>query len=101
MKFPNFAWRLWTACLAYMMICTPPNSFNVSMMPCATFTAVNLNLYNGGTALLPIFTMGKAFFADGRRLLPLAIQAHHAVCDGYHIGRFLAAPQGNIDGFEG
>ena len=50
---------------------TPPNSFNVSMMPWATFTAVNLNLYNGGTALLPIFTMGKAFFADGRRLLPL------------------------------
>lgn len=80
---------------------TPPNSFNVSMMPWATFTAVNLNLYNGGTALLPIFTMGKAFFADGRRLLPLAIQAHHAVCDGYHIGRFLAALQGNIDGFEG
>ena len=80
---------------------TPPNSFNVSMMPWATFTAVNLNLYNGGTALLPIFTMGKAFFADGRRLLPLAIQAHHAVCDGYHIGRFLATLQGNIDGFEG
>lgn len=36
---------------------TPPNSFNVSMMPWATFTAVNLNLYNGGTALLPIFTI--------------------------------------------
>lgn len=26
---------------------------------------------------------------------------HDAVCDGYHIGRFLAALQGNIDGFEG
>ena len=26
---------------------------------------------------------------EGKRLLPLAIQVHHAFCDGYHIGLFV------------
>ncbi|CDX00004.1 CatA-like O-acetyltransferase [Desulfitobacterium hafniense] len=24
-------------------------------------------------------------------MLPLAIQCHHAVCDGYHVGKFVEA----------
>ena len=49
--------------------------------------------------LLPIFTMGKYFERDGKRLLPLAIQVHHAVCDGYHVGVFVEKLQGYIDQF--
>ena len=49
--------------------------------------------------LLPIFTMGKFFERDGKRLLPLAIQVHHAVCDGYHVGVFVEKLQGYIDAF--
>ncbi len=26
---------------------------------------------------------------DGRIVLPLAVQVHHAVCDGFHICRFV------------
>ncbi|MDR1193986.1 MAG: hypothetical protein LBK98_07475 [Peptococcaceae bacterium] len=26
---------------------------------------------------------------DGRSRLPVSVQARHAVCDGYHVGRFL------------
>ncbi|MBR7146928.1 MAG: type A chloramphenicol O-acetyltransferase [Oscillospiraceae bacterium] len=78
---------------------TPPNSFNISMAPWTTFTSFNINVYDEGKFLLPIFTMGKHFEQVGKRLLPLAIQAHHAVCDGYHIGLFMEKLQKHIDNF--
>ena len=33
--------------------------------------------------------MGKYYKENDKILLPLAIQVHHAVCDGFHICRFL------------
>ena len=48
---------------------------------------------------LPIFTMGKYFERDGRRMLPLSIQVHHAVCDGYHVGVFVDKLQDKINSF--
>ena len=61
---------------------------------------VNTNAtVDDGKFLLPIFTMGKFFERDGKRLLPLAIQVHHAVCDGYHLGVFVEKLQGYIDQF--
>jgi len=78
---------------------TPENSFNISMLPWLEFTAVNINVYDEGKFLLPIFTMGKYFERDGKRLLPLAIQVHHAVCDGYHVGLFAEKLQENINRF--
>lgn len=64
----------------------PPNIFPVSSIPWVSFTGFNLNVYNEGTYLLPIFTMGKYFQQDGKILLPLSGQFHHAVCDGYYVG---------------
>ncbi|RXZ77777.1 type A chloramphenicol O-acetyltransferase [Paenibacillaceae bacterium] len=64
----------------------PPNTFPISSIPWVSFTGFNLNIYNEGTYLLPIFTMGKYFQHDEKILLPLSGQFHHAVCDGYHAG---------------
>ena len=36
---------------------------------------------------------------DGIQAARLAIQVHHAVCDGYHIGVFVEKLQGYIDQF--
>lgn len=66
----------------------PPNSFTVSMIPWATFEGFNLNLQDSYRYLLPIFTLGKYREENGRTWLPLAMQVHHAVCDGYHACRF-------------
>jgi thiamine pyrophosphokinase len=65
----------------------------------AEFTGLNINVYDEGKFLLPIFTMGKYFERDGKRMLPLAIQVHHAVCDGYHVGVFVEKLQEYIDCF--
>lgn len=64
----------------------PPNTFPISSIPWVSFTGFNLNIYNEGTYLLPIFTMGKYFSQDGKIVIPLSAQFHHAVCDGYHAG---------------
>ena len=67
----------------------PPNHFPVSMIPWTTFEGFNLNLQKGYNYLLPIFTMGKYSEINGQYLMPLAIQVHHAVCDGFHVCRFV------------
>lgn len=67
----------------------PYNSFPVSMIPWLTFEGFNLNLQKGYDYLIPIFTMGKYYQEDCRTILPLTIQVHHAVCDGFHVCRFV------------
>lgn len=67
----------------------PSNIFNVSMIPWTTFESFNLNLQKGYTYLSPIFTLGKYYKEDDKFLIPLSIQVHHAVCDGFHVCQFL------------
>ena len=66
----------------------PENCFNVSMVPWASFTSFHLHTADH-RYLLPIFTLGKFEEHNGKVLLPLAAQVHHAVCDGFHLCRFL------------
>ncbi|WP_432665790.1 type A chloramphenicol O-acetyltransferase [Wukongibacter baidiensis] len=68
---------------------TPNNTFHVSMIPWETFEGFNLNLQKGYDYLLPIFTIGKYYKENEKYILPLAIQVHHAVCDGFHVCRFI------------
>ena len=76
------------------------NLFNYLLLTMIYASSMNVaNVFDEGKFLLPIFTMGKFFERDGKRLLPLAIQVHHAVCDGYHVGVFVEKLQGYIDQF--
>lgn len=76
----------------------PVNTFPVSMIPWESFDGFNLNLEKGYGYLLPIFTMGRYTRDNGRYLLPLSIQVNHAVCDGFHVCRFISALREMIDG---
>jgi chloramphenicol O-acetyltransferase type A len=67
----------------------PVNVFNISGIPWVSFTGFNLNLPTVTDYLLPIFTTGKYFEQNDKILMPIAIQVHHAVCDGFHLGRFV------------
>ncbi|QIQ21396.1 type A chloramphenicol O-acetyltransferase [Zophobihabitans entericus] len=67
----------------------PVNFFNISSLPWVNFTSFNLNVLSNNNYLLPIFTLGKFIEQDNQILMPLAIQVHHAVCDGFHVGRFV------------
>lgn len=78
----------------------PKNSFTVSMLPWTTFDGFNLNLAKGHAYTLPIFTLGKFFLEGELTLLPVALQVHHGVCDGFHTCRFLNELQALLDGIE-
>jgi chloramphenicol O-acetyltransferase type A len=67
----------------------PDNTIPISMIPWSSFTAFNLNINNGGDFLLPIITGGKYSQVNDEFFLPVSLQMHHAVCDGYHAGVFM------------
>lgn len=67
----------------------PPNSFPVSSIPWSSFTGFNLNIYNNNDFFLPIVTGGKYFEQNNTVQLPVSLQVHHAVVDGYHASRFM------------
>ncbi|MGF0164590.1 type A chloramphenicol O-acetyltransferase [Streptomyces koyangensis] len=77
----------------------PPNTFDVSSLPWASFTGFTLDIRDGWDHLAPIFTLGRYTEREGRLLLPLSVQIHHAAADGFHTARLtndlqtlLAAP---------
>lgn len=78
----------------------PMNTFDVSMIPWTTFSSFHLNIAGGGQHLLPIFTMGRFFTEENKTMLPIAVQVHHAVCDGYHVGMFFDKLQNKIAEFQ-
>lgn len=78
----------------------PPNTFPISMIPWASFSGFNLNIVNEADYLLPIITGGKYTEQGGRVLLPVSLQVHHAVCDGYHASMFFKELQSLADSFE-
>lgn len=95
-SFPNFYHECMQDITAYSASTTmmpkpdmPRNTFNISSIPWTDFTAFNLNVHNEGLYLLPIFTIGKFIHQEDKILMPLAVQVHHAVCDGFHLGSFI------------
>lgn len=72
----------------------PQNSFDISCLPWLDFSACNINLFTSGTHLAPIFTIGRYRHRDGRTLMPLAIQVHHAACDGFHVHQLVSQLEG-------
>ena len=48
-----------------------------------------------------MFTFGKYYEQDGKVLLPMAVQVHHSVCDGFHVARMFNELQEMCDGLSG
>ncbi|CAN5440664.1 type A chloramphenicol O-acetyltransferase [soil metagenome] len=78
----------------------PGNTFPVSCIPWIDFTGFNLNIYDDARYLCPIFTIGKYSQRDSQTVIPVAVQLHHAICDGYHasllfelINKLAATPE--------
>lgn len=59
----------------------------VSGLPWLSFTAITHPMTVPADSNVRI-TWGRAFRREGRTLLPLNIQVHHALADGYHLAQF-------------
>ncbi len=78
----------------------PENTFDISCLPWVSFTGFTLSFPEIKDYFKPIITIGKYRHEHDQILLPLAIQIHHAVCDGFHIGVFLNQLQQICDEFD-
>lgn len=67
----------------------PKNLFAISSLPWIDFTSFNLNADLNTPYFAPIFTIGRHFDQDGKKHMPLSVQVHHSVCDGFHAGKFV------------
>ena len=75
------------------------DAFCISCIPWISFTSFQLHLPKGSGYLFPIFTYGKFTQRAERFTLPFTLQAHHAVCDGFHAARFLNELQEWVNSF--
>jgi putative hydrolase of HD superfamily len=65
------------------------NVIHFSTLPGVSFTSISHARNGGGTDSVPKITFGKYHHSEGRLLLPVSVEAHRAVVDGRHVGRFL------------
>ena len=65
------------------------NIFFISGIPWVSFTSFSVSVANMKNFFARMFTLGKYYEQEGRVLLPLAVQVHHSVCDGFHVARFF------------
>lgn len=71
----------------------PGNHFNISALPWIHFDSFNLNIADFTDYFAPSFTIGKYQLEGNKILMPLAIQVHHAVCDGIHLAKLIDSLQ--------
>lgn len=60
-----------------------------SVVPWTSFTAIKHARREDALASIPKITLGKYFERGNRIVLPISIEAHHALVDGYHVGQYL------------
>jgi len=78
----------------------PLNFFDVSCMPWVRYKHFDVHVFDEGKFLAPVVTWGKYEQAEGKLLMPLTMNIHHAVADGFHLSRFFREVQELINSFE-
>lgn len=69
----------------------PPNFFVASCIPWIKYSSFTATNESEHTFLFPMVTWGKFYEAEGRVKMPVTLQIHHAVADGYHCSLFFEA----------
>lgn len=61
----------------------------MSALPWISFTSIQHAMRYHPHDSVPRISWGKFFESGGRTMMPLSLQAHHALVDGVHAGRFF------------
>lgn len=69
----------------------------MTAIPWVSFTSFHHPGLSAPADSVPRMAWGKAFEAGGLMLMPLEIDAHHALVDGLHMARFYEAVQKYLD----
>lgn len=77
----------------------PENVLHISYAPGLYFTSFSLQMFDMQKYLMPIFTIGEFCKVDKKIMLPVSIQANHAICDGFHVNRLVKEIEENFNTF--
>lgn len=75
----------------------PLNFFDVSCLPWVKYRHFDIHVFDEGKFLAPVVTWGKYEQENGRLIMPLTMNIHHAVADGFHLSRFFNEVQDMIN----
>jgi chloramphenicol O-acetyltransferase type A len=75
----------------------PENLFPVSVIPWVPFRSLHLSFPKASRFFFPMYTLGRIHRKRSRYYMPLALEVHHVVCDGYHAGRIFKEVQSLIN----
>ena len=78
----------------------PLNFFDVSCLPWVKYKHFDVHVFDEGKFLAPVVTWGKYERENGRLMMPLTMNIHHAVADGFHLSRFFNEVQDLINSLE-
>lgn len=67
----------------------PLNFFDVSCLPWVKYNHFDVHVFDEGKFLAPVITWGKYELERERYIMPLTMNIHHAVADGFHLSRFF------------
>ena len=68
-----------------------------SVIPWVSFTSFKHASPGDNRQTVPRIVFGKVFHDQDRELMPLSVEAHHAMMDGIHVGRFFERFQAALD----
>lgn len=71
--------------------------FFMSSIPWVAFSNITHPIHMRPVDSVPRLTWGKVSQTEGKLHMPLAIQVHHALMDGLHVGRFFGQVQTALD----
>ena len=69
----------------------------VSSLPWIRFTSISHPIHMHPADSVPRISWGKHVTENGKICMPLSIQVHHALVDGYHVGQFFNRVQELFD----
>ncbi len=61
----------------------------MSAIPWVSFTSIQHAMHYHPHDSVPRISWGKFFDLNGKKMMPLSVQAHHALVDGRHIGAYF------------
>jgi chloramphenicol O-acetyltransferase type A len=68
-----------------------------SVIPWISFSSFSHPRNYNKNDSIPKIVFGKYYEIEGRTLMPISIEVHHALMDGFHLGKYLDALQNKIN----
>ena len=60
-----------------------------SVLPWISFTAIMHPTNCNSKDSVPRIVFGKYHVVDNKKMMPVSVEVHHGMMDGYHIARYL------------